>query len=390
MDNIQEAGQKVADLIQNLEKRKDVVQSNVINNAKKLLEDFEIAKTKFKEDLMKILVEVRSNKKSIIEFKEASAKFSNGASIPMIGLGTWLSDKGKAGAAVKYALENGYRHIDCAHLYLNEDEIGEHLSEVFKAGTVRREDVFICSKLWCNDFAKENVIDACKLTLKNLQLDYVDLYLVHVPPRLDKSVATIPGPDKKGLIGYTPELMKETWQEMEKLVEMGLVKAIGVSNFTTKKIKDLLEFAKIKPVCNQVEMHPFLPQTKLVEWCKENGIVCSAYSPLGAPARPAGFQDADHPVLLQNDVILSIAKKHSCSPAQVVLAWAMQRGTPVLPKSVTFSRIDENLKSAELKLDADDVTSINGIKQRTRYVDQRWGIPDGVTMDEYWDGEFLL
>jgi len=320
-----------------------------------------------------------------------SVKLSDGTSMPVIGLGTWLSEKDKAGSAVKHALENGYKHIDCAHLYLNEAEIGGYMSEVFKAGKVKREDIYICSKLWCTDFAKEDVIEACKLTLKNLQLEYLDLYLVHVPPRLDKKVITsIPGPDKKGLIGYTPELMKETWQEMEKLVEMGLVKSIGVSNFTTKKIKDLLEFAKIKPVCNQVELHPFLPQTKLIELCKENGIVCSGYSPLGAPARPAGFQDADHPVLMKNDIILSIAEKHSCSPAKVLLAWGMQRGTPVLPKSVTFSRIEENLKSVELKLDADDVTRINGIKQRTRYVDQRWGLPIGVTMEEYWDGEFLL
>lgn len=311
--------------------------------------------------------------------------------MPLIGLGTWQSEKGKAGAAVKHALENGYKHIDCAHLYFNEAEIGESMSEVFKSGKVKREDVFICSKLWCSDFAKEHVIDACKLSLKNLQLDYIDLYLVHVPVQLDKVLAPLfPDEEKKGILGYSPEMMKETWQEMEKLVEMGLVKSIGISNFTTKKVKDLLEFAKIKPVCNQVELHPFLPQTKLIEFCKEKGIVCTAYSPLGAPARPEFLKSADHPVLLQNDVILSIAKKHSCSPAQILLAWGMQRGTPVLPKSLTFSRIEENLKAVEIKLDADDVRSLNDFKQRARYVDQRWALMKDQTLEEFWDGEFLL
>lgn len=318
-------------------------------------------------------------------------KLNDGTSMPMIGLGTWLSPKGKAGAAVKYALENGYKHIDCAHLYMNEGEIGDSFSEVFKAGVVKREDVYIVSKLWCSYQAKEDVIDACKLSLKNLKLDYLDLYLVHVPVKLARSIGDgICGEDQKGLLGYTKEQMKETWQEMEKLVELGLVKSIGISNFTTKKVKDVLEYAKIKPVCNQVEMHPFLPQTKLVEFCKEKGIVCAGYSPIGAPGRPDFFKDPEHPVLLEDDVILSIAKKHNCSSAQVILAWGIQRGTPVLPKSVTLSRIDENLKSKDVKLDGDDIAQINNFKARARYVDQRWGKPLDMSMEEFWDGEYLV
>jgi len=319
-----------------------------------------------------------------------TVKLNNGAEIPIFGLGTWLSKPGEAGAAVKHALENGYNHIDCAQVYMNEAEIGEYMSQVWKAGKVKREDIYIVSKLWCSDFAKENVIDACKLSLKNLQLDYLDLYLVHLPARLDKSVGnTICGDDRKGLIGYSPEMMKETWQEMEKLVEMGLVKSIGISNFTTKKVAELLEFAKIKPVCNQVELHPYLPQNKLVEFCKQKDIICVAYSPLGAPSRPEVFKEASHPVLLENDVVTSISKKHNATAAQVLLAWEMKRGIPVIPKSVTPSRIDQNLKSCSVKLDDEDMAKINGITIRARYLGQQWSFPLGTSVEDGWDGEYL-
>eukprot|EP00794_Sanderia_malayensis_P004897 gene4897-5540_t len=249
----------------------------------------------------------------------AAAKLNDGTSMPMIGLGTWMSDKDKVGVAVQHALKVGYKHIDCAQGYQNEDSIGESLNKCFKEGKVRREDVYTVSKLWCSFFAKEDVIETCKLTLKNLQLDYLDLYLVHLPYRLDKSIGvSINGPDKEGLIGYTPELMKETWQEMEKLIDLGLVKSIGVSNFTCKKLGELLEFAKIKPVCNQVELHPFLPQRRLLDYCKEKDIVCVGFSPLGASGRPDLFRDASQTTLLEYDAIVSVAKKHGCTPAQVL------------------------------------------------------------------------
>jgi len=310
--------------------------------------------------------------------------------MPIFGLGTWLSKPKEAGAAVKHALENGYKHIDCAQLYNNEAEIGEYMSQVWKAGKVKREDIYIVSKLWCNDSAKEDVIDACKLSLKNLQLDYLDLYLVHFPTRLKKSVGTaVSGEDENSLIGYSPEMMKETWQEMEKLVEMGLVKSIGISNFTTKKVVELLEFAKIKPVCNQVELHPYLPQNKLVEFCKQKDIICVAYSPIGAPNRPDFFKEVSHPVLLEDDVIEAIAKKHNATAAQVLLAWGMKRGIPVIPKSVTPSRIDENLKSCNVQLDDEDMAKINGISTRARYLGHQWSIPPGVDIEVFWDGEYL-
>ncbi|XP_065062503.1 aldo-keto reductase family 1 member B10-like [Rhopilema esculentum] len=320
----------------------------------------------------------------------ATVKLNNGTQMPVIGLGTWLSDKGKAGEAVKFALENGYKHIDCAHIYQNEAEIGEYMSEVWKAGKVKREDVYIVSKLWSSYQAKEDVVDACRVTLKNLQLEYLDLYLIHVPCQLDKSLGdTVPGADKKGLIGYTAERMRETWEAMEKLVEMGLVKSIGVSNFTTKKLKELMPYVKIKPVCNQVELHPYLPQPKLIDCCKEYGIVCAAYSPIGAPNRPEFFKENSHPILLEDDVVTSIAEKHKATPAQVALAWGIQRGTPVLPKSVTPSRIVENLQAGELHLDADDMSRISDVKPRARLVDQRWGVPMNCTIEDIWDGEYL-
>lgn len=315
----------------------------------------------------------------------AAVKLNNGALMPSIALGTWKSKKGEVGRAVRLALQYGYRHIDCAHVYQNEDEIGETLTEVFNEGKVKREDIFITSKLWCNSQAPEDVLPACETTLKNLQLKYLDLYLIHIPLAFKKDV---PFPHSKadGVIGYSPEGMAKTWQAMEQLVDKGLCKAIGISNFTTKKTQTLLETARIVPACNQVELHPYLPQPQLLKFSADKGIVVTAYSPLGSPDRPSANKDSE-PVILENPVLKKIAEKQGTTTALVALAWGIKRNTPVLPKSVSENHIKENLEALHVNLDEDDMKTIENIGIHHRYLMQTWMFRPEEVPENYWDGE---
>ncbi|XP_068698283.1 aldo/keto reductase slr0942-like [Montipora foliosa] len=320
----------------------------------------------------------------------ATVKLSNGALMPLIGLGTWKSQKGEVGKAVRIAIENGYKHIDCAHVYANEDEIGETLTEVFTEGKVKREDLFIVSKLWCNSQAPEDVLPACQTTLKNLRLKYLDLYLIHIPIAFKKE-SPFPHCVAEGILGYSEENMQKTWKAMEQLVEQGLCKAIGISNFTIKKTASLLETAKIAPACNQVELHPYLPQHELLKFSSSKDIVVTAYSPLGSPDRPSTFGDkSKDPVLLEDTVLKKIADKHNTTIALVALAWGINRKIPVLPKAVSENHIKENLKALDLNLDEDDMKAIENIGVRHRYLTQTWMYRDKPEEipENYWDGEY--
>ncbi|XP_078372439.1 aldo/keto reductase slr0942-like [Oculina patagonica] len=310
-----------------------------------------------------------------------SVKLNNGALMPSIGLGTWKSMKGEVGKAVRLALQYGYKHIDCAQAYYNEDEIGEALVEIFKEGKLKREDVFITSKLWSNCHAPEEVLSACQETLKNLQLDYLDLYLIHLPCAFKKD-APHPSCIADGVIGYSPQGIANTWKAMERLVDKGLCKAIGISNFTVKKTKTLLETAKIVPACNQVELHPYLPQEKLITFFKSKGIAVTGYSPLGS-----FFPDkATEPIVLENPVLKTIAEKHSTSTALIALAWGIKRGTPVLPKAVSENHIKENLEALHVNLDEDDMKAIENIGIHHRYLTCTWMYkPEEIP--DVWDGE---
>ncbi|KAK0085700.1 hypothetical protein PV325_004583 [Microctonus aethiopoides] len=283
-------------------------------------------------------------------------KFYNGYEIPSFGLGTWKSRPGEVTEAVKYAIDIGYRHIDCAHVYGNEKEIGVALKTKFDEGVIKREDIFITSKLWCSYHKPESVERAIKQTLANLGIDYLDLYLIHWPFAFEDGDENFPT-NSDG----TPKLIDvdyvDTWKGMEGVYEKGLTKNIGISNFNSEQIQRVLKSCKIKPVTNQIECHPYLTQKQLTQFCKEKDIVVTAYSPLGSPDRP--WAKPDDPVLLEDKKLLEISKKYKKTPAQVLIRYQLDRGHVVIPKSVTKSRILENAQVFDFKLNNDDITYID-------------------------------
>lgn len=293
-------------------------------------------------------------------------KFKNGDHMDAIGLGTWKSEKGEVANAVKIALSNGYKHIDCAATYGNEAEVGEAFAEVFGKGDIKREDVWVTSKLWNNAHKKEDVIPALKQTLKDLQLEYLDLYLIHWPVAFKPDISF---PEKaEDFLSLEEVPLIETWKEMIKAKEQGLVKHIGVSNFSIEKLEELMNDTDHAPEMNQVELHPYLQQDKLLEFCSKNGINVTGYSPLGSGDRSDEMKADDEPSLLENPVINKIAKKHGASAGQILIKWSEQRGTAVIPKSTNEGRIKENLQSAGFQLDEDDLKQIADLDDHFRYV----------------------
>ena len=292
--------------------------------------------------------------------------FSNGNKWDQLGLGTWKSKRGDAGKAVESAIEMGYRHIDCAAIYLNEAEIGEAIQNCIKKGIVKREDLWITSKLWNNSHRKNEVIPALKNTLADLRLDYLDLYLIHWPVAIKNTVLNATSPDDYVPLSEIP--VAETWQGMEEVQKTGLTRHIGVSNFSQKKLADLLKNCIQKPEVNQVELHPYLQQWALYDFCKTNGIFLTAYSPLGSTDRSEGMKRPDEPSLFADPVIQQIATKHQASAAQILLAWHVNRGTAVIPKSIQPIRQKENLAAADIKLDTTDMDAIKKLDRHYRFI----------------------
>ena len=310
-------------------------------------------------------------------------KFNNADEMPAIGLGTWKSGKGEVGNAVKIALNSGYRHIDCAAVYNNEAEIGKAFSEVFSEGKIKREEVWITSKLWNDSHKKEDVIPALKQSLKDLQLDYLDLYLMHWPVAFKKGVGF---PEKdEDYLSLEEVPLSETWEAMLEAKKLGLVKHIGVSNFSSKKLKQLMSEVAEKPEMNQVELHPYLQQKNLLDFCKKEGIHLTAYSPLGSGDRAEEMKAKNEPSLLENETIKEIAENHNVSAGQVLINWSVERGTAVIPKSTNEKRIKENLKSADFKLSEDDMKKIEKLDKHFRYVTGEFFVTEGNSYEDIYD-----
>ncbi|XP_072510308.1 prostaglandin-E(2) 9-reductase-like isoform X2 [Notamacropus eugenii] len=270
---------------------------------------------------------------------------NDGNTIPILGFGTYSSKgtpKSDCEMATKVAIEVGYRHIDGAFVYGNEKEVGQAIQAKIADGMVTRKDIFCTGKLWSTCHRPELVRPALEETLKNLQLDYLDLYIIHFPV---------------------------SFKAMEKCKDAGLVKSIGVSNFNRRQLEMILNKAglKYKPVCNQVECHPYLNQSKLLEFCKSKDIILVAYSALGSQREPR-VVDEKSPFLLEDPVLGAIAKKHNRTPGQVALRYQIQRGVVVLAKSFNEKRLKENFQALDFQLTPEDMKVIDGLNRNFRYL----------------------
>jgi len=303
-----------------------------------------------------------------------------------VGLGTFGSDAVTPEAVAKTvqkALHAGYRHIDCASVYGNEKQIGLVLKGEIQSAFLKREELWITSKVWNN--MHDRVGDSCRQSLEDLQLEYFDLYLVHWPfpnfhpPMCDVSSRS---PDARP---YIHEKYMNTWRQMEQLVKDGLVKNIGTSNMTVPKMRLLLRDAGIRPACNEMELHPHFQQPELFDYCVNNDIRPIAYYPLGSPGRPDRYRTPDDTVDLEENVIVSIAKRLNMSPAQVAIRWALQRGQIPIPFSV--NHFFENLEAAILSpLTAKDMDDIATVDKQCRLIKgQVFLWKDNQTWEDLWD-----
>ncbi|XP_070763456.1 aldo-keto reductase family 1 member B1 [Enoplosus armatus] len=297
-------------------------------------------------------------------------ELNDGTRMPVLGLGTWKSShlpRTSVQGAVEAAIAAGYRHIDTAYSYGNEVDIGKALRSKMQQGIIRRQDMFIVSKLWCTHHAPEDIPVCLNKSLKDLQLDYLDLYLVHFPVGLKKMGDEL-FPKKDGKMLTSDMDYIDVWRGMEALQASGKVKSIGVSNFNILQLERLLALCRVPPAVNQVELHPYLMQAEMIEFCKSKSIALTAYSPFGSPARPSELfrGDTDPHKLLEDPVVADIAKKHRHSPAQVLLRYHVQQGVAVIPKSDKPHHILENTKIFDFSLPEEDVGALRGLNRGWR------------------------
>ncbi len=282
---------------------------------------------------------------------------NNGADeIPVLGFGTLIPDPLATKEATRAALEVGFRQFDTAERYRNEEQVGEAMRGVFQEGKVKRGEVFICSKLWNTNHRPERVRPAFEASRRRLQLDYVDLYCIHTPFAFKPGDEQDPRDENGKVIYDVATTLTDTWKALESLIDEGRCKAIGLSNVGLGQLKEVFEIARVKPAVLQVESHPYLPEWELLDYCKKNGIVMQAFAALGHGMEPR---------LLDDPVITAIAKRVGKTPAQVLLAWAVQRSTAPLTTSTSMRYIKENFDISTLPNEAMKEIS-QGIKTRVR------------------------
>jgi D-xylose reductase len=304
-------------------------------------------------------------------------QLSSGDSIPVVGLGFWKVSPETTADTVRQAIATGYRHLDCACDYGNERQVGAGIRAAIAEGLCRRQDLWITSKLWNTYHAAEHVRPAVERSLRDLGLDQLDLYLIHFPIAqrfLPFETRYPPGwffdpAAPRATMEFARVPLAETWRAMEELVEAGLVRDIGVCNYGCALLRDLLNYARIRPAVLQVELHPYLTQEKLLRFCRQEGIVVTGFSPLGAISYlPLKMASPDESVLDER-VVLEAARCHNKTAAQVVLRWAVQRGTAIVPKTSRRERLAENLAIFDFELSSDEMLAISRLNRNRRFND---------------------
>ncbi|XP_062024386.1 NADP-dependent D-sorbitol-6-phosphate dehydrogenase-like [Rosa rugosa] len=304
-----------------------------------------------------------------------SITLNSGFKMPVIGLGVWRMEGKEIRDLIINSINIGYRHFDCAADYKNESEVGEALAEAFSTGLVKREDLFITTKLWNSDHG--HVVEACKDSLKKLRLDYLDLYLVHFPVATKHTGvgATDSALDEDGVLEIDTTISLETtWHAMEDLVSLGLVRSIGISNYDIFLTRDCLAYSKVKPAVNQIETHPYFQRDSLVKFCLKHGISVTAHTPLGgAAANTEWFGSVS---ALDDPVLKNLAEKYKKTVAQVVLRWGIQRNTVVIPKTSKLERLKENFQVFDFEISKEDMDVIKKVdrKLRTNQPAKFWGV----------------
>jgi alcohol dehydrogenase (NADP+) len=314
-------------------------------------------------------------------------KLYTGAAMPAVGLGTFGSDHvtpAQVAGAVLGAAAVGYRHFDCASVYGNESEVGVSLSAIL-AGGVKREELWVTSKLWNDKHGEDDVIPSCCKSLADLRLDYLDLYLVHWPfPNFHPPGCDVTSRSAEAQ-PYIHENYMKTWRKMEELVDLGLVRHIGTSNMTIPKLKLLLRDARIKPTVNEMELHPHFQQPELFQFVVDNGIQAVGYCPIGSPGRPERDRTPEDTAPTDDPVIMKIAQCHQIHPAVVCIKWAVQRGETPIPFSINNYRA--NLAGVVGDpLTGDEMHEIAAIDRNSRLIKgQVFLWKDGQTWEDLWD-----